>query len=284
MAHRAARLLTGFFVVALLLALAALVFALSQPKFAPPPLPNPNGYDELVQAGRMVSEDAGDFATMNDEDLRTLVRTNAETLRLTRMALSHACQVPLDYSPANSVLLPELAGFKRLAYALSAEGRVAEMENRPGDAAEAYLTTIRLGQAVGHGGLIIHSLVGVAIEAIGTRGLENLLPNLDAKQCREAAAVVETCAAHHEQAAEVLAREKAWARRVFGLKGQVVRLFAYRSLQQNEQRAGAKLTANKARLQTLLSALAAQAGGLNETSQPRRDEPTNSTDAPRAKP
>ena len=47
--------------------------------------------------------------------------------------------VPLDYSPTNEEHLPNLASLKRLAQAMAAEGRLAELENRPADAAEAYL-------------------------------------------------------------------------------------------------------------------------------------------------
>ena len=89
------------------------------------------------------------------------------------------------------------------------------MENRPADAAEAYLARIRLGHAISRGGVMIDSLVGMAIEALGMAPLEKLAPNLDAKQCREAASALETCESGREPAETILQQEKAWARRTF---------------------------------------------------------------------
>ncbi len=67
MATRAVKLLTGFFIAAVLLVVAALVFTLAQPAPAPPPLPKPNGYDDLVRAGGMVADKTSDFETMSEE-------------------------------------------------------------------------------------------------------------------------------------------------------------------------------------------------------------------------
>ena len=97
MASRAAKLLTGFFIVAVLLVVATLVLTRNQPPPAGPPLPNPNGYDDFVQAGRMVADNTSDYSTMSEADLRALVKTNSEALKLARTGLTRECQVPLDY-------------------------------------------------------------------------------------------------------------------------------------------------------------------------------------------
>jgi len=269
MAHPVAKFLTGFFVTAVLLLVAAVVFTLSQPAPSLPPLPKPNGYDDFVQAGRMLPENSSDFGTMSEEDLRTFVRKNSEALRLARTGLSRACQVPLDYSPTNETHFSNLATLKRLAQALTAEGRLAEVENRPADAVEAYLSTIRLGPALCRGGVIIDALVGIAVESIGTVRMEKLTPTLDAKQCREAAAVLESCESQREPTDAVLAKERAWARRTFGLKGQFARLVMFKSMKQTEQRAIAKLTAQQTRLRRLLIQLAARAYELEKGERPK---------------
>ncbi len=96
MASRAAKALTGFFIAAVVLVVVALVFALSQPPPSGPPLPNPNGYDDLVKAGRMLADNTSDYATVNEVDLRALVVKNAGALKIARTGLGRPCQAPLD--------------------------------------------------------------------------------------------------------------------------------------------------------------------------------------------
>ena len=163
MAHPIAKLLTGFFIVAVLLVVAAIVFTLSQPAPPPTPLPQPNGYDDFVKAGAMITDNASDYRSMNQVELRAFVTNNAEALKLVRTGLGRECRVPLDYSATNDTNIRNLSVLKRLAFCLTAEGRLAEMENRPADAAEAYLAVIRLGVAISQGGLIIDSLMDIAI-------------------------------------------------------------------------------------------------------------------------
>ena len=269
MVSRAVKLLTGFFIVAVLLVVAALIFALSQPPPAPPLLPKPNGYDDLVQASRMPSDNTPDYAAMNEADLRSLVETNAEALKLARRGLGRECQVPLDYSAANPTYFTNLAGLKRLAHSLVAEGRLLELENHPSVAADAYLTIIRLGVATSHGGLLIDSLVGVAIETIGTARLEKLTQTLDARQCRQAAAVLESCEAGRESMSTVLARGRTWSRRAYGFKGQITRLIAFKSLRQSEQRAVARAHSLQTRERVLLIQLASRAYELEKGERPK---------------
>jgi hypothetical protein len=271
MVPRAVKLLIGFFIVAVLLVVAALIFALSQPPPAPPPLPKPNGYDDLVRASQMLADKTSDYAAMDEAELRSLVVTNAEALKLAMTGLSHPCQVPLDYSAASpTYLFTNLGGLKRLAQGLAAEGRLMELEGRPNDAAGSYLTVIRLGVVTSKGGLLIDSLVGIAIEAIGTSYLEKLPRTLDARQCRQAAAVLESCEAGREPASAILAREREWSRRAFrGLRWQIVRLVMFKSTRQSEQRAVAKLNTLYTREQALLIQLASRAYELEKGERPK---------------
>ena len=115
------RLFAALFAVVLL---AAVIFILSQPAPAPPPLPKPNGYDDFLKAGKMLTGNTSDYGTMKEEQLRTMVATNAEALKLARTGFSRECRVPLDYS-TNFAHLDDLPAVKRLASAFAAEGRLA---------------------------------------------------------------------------------------------------------------------------------------------------------------
>jgi hypothetical protein len=269
MASRAAKLLTGFFIVAVLLVVATLVITRNQPPPVGPPLPKPNGYDDLVQAGRMVADNTSDFSTISEADLRALVTKNSEAVKLARTGLTRQCQVPLDMSAPNPTYFTNLAVLKRLAQAMTAEGRLAELDNRPVEAAESYLGVIRLGYAISQGGLLIDSLVGIAVEAIGTVNMEKLTPRLDAKQCREASTVLESCQGQREPMQAIVAREHAWGRRAYGLKGQLARLVNYRSMKMSEQKIVSKLVTQQTREQVLLIQLASRAYELEKGERPK---------------
>jgi hypothetical protein len=272
MARLLAKLLTGFFMVALLLVFATLVLTLTQPPPAPPALPKPNGYDDLVAASRMLDDSTLHSATMSEADLRVLVRKNADALKTARTGLRRVCQVPLDYPAPRAVYInTNTLWLGWFAQALAAEAHVLELDGRRADAAEAYLTAIRLGGAVGHGGLVVDTLTGTKIEETGTAGLEKLLPALDARECREAVAVLESCDAQREPMATVLARENAWMRRSLGvIKWPIARVMYFRSLRQFDRDVAAKVNARQIREHVLLIKLASRAYEL-ETGRPPKN-------------
>src|SRR5437867_3628759 len=61
-----------------------------------PPLPNPNGYDDFLNAAALLTGDVGNASTSDHDSLRALVSTNSETLRLLRLGLTRDCSVPTD--------------------------------------------------------------------------------------------------------------------------------------------------------------------------------------------
>ncbi len=136
---------------------------------------------------------------------------NSEALKLVRTGLTQCVRCRWTSSAPNPTYFTNLAVLKRLAHAITAEGRLAELENRPGEAAEAYLNVIRLGYAISRGGLIIDSLVGIAVRAIGTltwRGWpRNWMPNNAARPPPS----LNPARSWREPTHAVLARERAWA-------------------------------------------------------------------------
>jgi hypothetical protein len=258
MARPVAKFLAVFVILAVAVAIGGSVLILSRTP-PPPPLPNPNGYDDFIKAAGMITDDFSDSDKMGEQKLRTLMTNNSAALQLARVGLTRQCRLPMGYSPTNNPLLIGLSGMKRLAQALAAEGRLAELENRRDDAAESYLTIIRFGLEVGRGGLIINSLVGIAIETIGAARLEKLMPALDAKRCREVASALEAAEARRDSAAAILEQEREWARRVYGFKGVVARMVAFNSIRKTEQGWAARLAAQEIRERRLIIDLAARA-------------------------
>ena len=182
------------------------------PRVKPPPkaaaLPNPNGYDYLAQAARAVSSDSPNAPELSQPALSALVARNAEALKLARQGFEYESQAA-DNNSSN--LMDLLPGFKCLACAFAAEGRLAKMENRAGDASHSFLDAVRAGQESSRGGTVLVRQVGVAMEALGLRSLKPLADSADASQCREISLALEALDAKEPPLTETLAQEKVYA-------------------------------------------------------------------------
>jgi hypothetical protein len=229
------------------------------------PLPNPNGYDDFVKAGQMLVENNSDFNKMSEQELQKFVDGNSNAVQLARSGLQMQCRVALDYSPNSSTLLDQLSGMKRLAQAFAAEGRLAEIENRTGDAAKSYLDAVHFGNETVRGGVLINELVGVAIEAIATSHLTNLVDRLDAKSCRETAATLESLDSQRQTWNEFMQQENDWSRRTFpGLGYEIVRLRTHKSLLPAQAAASRKLKQQQTRTRQLIIDFASRAYELDK--------------------
>jgi hypothetical protein len=199
--------------LAVLLLVAVLILRLG-PVPAPAPLPNPNGYDDFVKAGAAATGNVGDYNILSNAALRELVSTNAEALRLLRIGLAHQCAVPPDMAITNiSGMISDLAGMKRLAQLLAAEGLLHQQDNQPVQAVHTYLDAIRFGNEISRGGVLINRLVGVACEAIGRAPLAKLVPSLTTEQARQVLAQLEKIDSTHVTWDEVCQGESRYARR-----------------------------------------------------------------------
>lgn len=238
--------------------------------FAPPaplpPLPANNGYADLVAAGQLVSPCSGDFDSATLEQLREITATNVAALALARAGLSNECRVPLQFTEAYITNhLSDLTALKRLAQAFAAEGRLAEMVNRPEAAARSGLDTIHLGIEAGRGGTLMDALVGMAIETLGTSQLQKLADQLDAKSCRETAAALETFDARRQTWAEVMLQENTWSRLTFpGIRHEIARLLHGKSLAKTFQQAQQKFEEDQLATRQLAIKLSARAFALEQ--------------------
>ena len=179
----------------------------------PPALPVPNAFDEYVAAAMAVQEPkdlyVGRGLISDMTVLRKVAADNRETLAQLRAAFRHEYMTPPRYG--FSAAFPELARFRSTARVLAAEGRLAEREGRYGDAARSYLDCIRMGSNVPRGGPLIHYLVGVAIQAIGTVPLQRSVDHLDAATAKRAARELARLDGAAPSAADALLRERDWS-------------------------------------------------------------------------
>jgi hypothetical protein len=152
---------------------------------AHPPLPNPNGYDDFVNAAGLVTGDVVNAYTLDHDELRALVATNTESLRLCRLGLTRRCALPLDSVLAiGPGMSDHVNALYRLANLLEAEGRQREIDGRLADALQSYVDSIRFGNEMSRRGFVARRLVGCACEADGCFQLSRLAPTLDPKEAR----------------------------------------------------------------------------------------------------
>jgi hypothetical protein len=249
-----------------------LIFQSLQPLPPIPALPNPNGYNDLIQAGEMISADTANFDKMNPAELQKLVATNAKALALARVGLNNECRVTTQFTKTYMDLdhhFVELSGFKNLAHVLMAEGRLAELKNHPGDAAKFYLEAVHLGNESARGGILIDQMVGTATEAIGTRSLEKIAGSLDAKSCRETAATLETLDAQRQTWPEVMQQEHAWSLRTFNtLRDKISRQLVTRATEKAYEKPAQNFAGQQTKTRQLIVQLAARAYELDKGHRP----------------
>ena len=152
---------------------------------AHPPLPIPNGYDDLVMAAGLVTGDVLNADGLDHNELRVLVATNSTSLRLCRLGLTRRCALPLDSVLAIGLGMAEHVEIMyRMANLLEAEGRLRQMDDHFADALQRYVDSIRFGNEISRGGFVFHRLIGCACEADGGIQLSRLVPKLDSKEAR----------------------------------------------------------------------------------------------------
>jgi hypothetical protein len=238
----------------------------------PPPLaslPNPNSYGDLARAGQMITGDVSDYDRANVEQLRGIALTNVTALALARSALSNQCGVPLQFTTAYlNNHIPELIAFRSLAQALVCEGKLAEIENRFGDAAKSYLDAVRLGNQAAHGGLLVDEMVGVAIWSLGEKQLQGIVTNLDAPDCHQTIVKLEAAAGDRQTWTATMQQEEAWSRRVFGWRADWLKLIYNSTRQKNLKRAMDALDGDERQENRLLVDLAAHAYELEKGKPP----------------
>jgi hypothetical protein len=263
-----------FFVLvpaALILTIAIpLIIQTLQPLPPIPALPNPNGYDDLVKAGEMISTNTWNYDKMNLAELKSLTAINEGALSLARAGLSSQCRATTQFTTKYmDNHFDELSGFKNLAQALMAEGKLAGMENHSADASKFYLEAFHLGNESARGGVLIDQFVGTASERIGTDALEKIAGRLDAQSCRETAATLETLDAQRQTWLEVMQQEQAWSRRTFpGLRDRFQAMMTAASLKKMYEKNWQKFAAQQVKTRQLIIQLAARSYELDKGHRP----------------
>jgi hypothetical protein len=191
---------------------AAGVYVLTRPMaLDEPPLPVPNGYDDLLEAAKLIRGPVPDLQKASPEELRAFVERNADVLERARIGLERDSRVPLVESPQYiNAAGNRSQAMRNLARLLIAEGRVIEAAGEPpSKAAASYADSVRLGAKISPGGLLTEVLTGYACEALGVRPLRRLVPELSKQDCQKLLQALEPIESSRESR-DALARRE-WA-------------------------------------------------------------------------
>lgn len=190
-------------------------------------LPNPNGLDDIVAAGQIFEKSAiliADSGVTPEEQLAREIAKQAETYDRLRLGLSRECQVEVwpqdgDLMAALDSSMNNMTPIRSASRALMHESDLARLQGRYGDAAETALDGIRLGQAVLGNGLLMDYLIGIAVEGIGNQSLYQVLPHLDADQCRAMIGALVEVERRREPLDDVMYRDRLWEEHAYGWYG-----------------------------------------------------------------
>lgn len=160
------------------------VYVLTRPiALDEPPLPVPNGYDDLLEAGKLVRGPVPDLQKASPEELQAFVERNPDVLERARIGLERECRVPLVESPQYvNAAMNRSRAMRNLTRLFIAEGSVFEAADEQASAAAAsYADAVRLGAKIAPGGLLTEILTGYACEAMARSGYGDSSPGSQRK-------------------------------------------------------------------------------------------------------
>ncbi|MGH7136908.1 MAG: hypothetical protein ACREHD_14305, partial [Pirellulales bacterium] len=169
-------------------------------------LPASNGYVELKRIGEeLAAMEPLDVDTASQAVLRKFVEENRQSFNDIQTALAHDSMVPLDYSSED---IDAFSAIHALGRAYLVKGRVAELDQRCGDACDDYLAMAKIAEKSARGGLLIDWLVSSAVLSGGLDGIQRVRTGLLSPQLRKACAILVRLEANREPIQDVVARDR----------------------------------------------------------------------------
>jgi hypothetical protein len=187
-----------------------------------PEVPQPNAYEELLRVAAEVRIPLREIAELSEDEIRRLAAANEASLERLRVALRGAMKVPLQTT--NGWVEQhgrDVDALKKLALVIGVRGRAHMLDGNTNQTAACFLDVLLLGQALPKGGLVSDGVNGLTIETVGMASLRALIPSLSAEFCRQAAQELEQMEAKRESPERILATERDWSARSFGLVNRI---------------------------------------------------------------
>jgi hypothetical protein len=226
-----------------------------------------NNYAHLIAAAQLIQ--VAPPREFDDPDvLEASVRTNSAAVLAAREALVKPIWSPPPAPAGDNSRLNDLQELKQLALAMRAEAKLLSLEGRYGDQARLALDLIRMGHAAARGGPLIDALVGLAIESLGVSVLPPV-EKVDAGTASHLAADLVRIDDGRTSADTVWSQELAWADKVHGVRGKLVRLVTATSLRRTRHAYAAKHAEAQQLVRMMMASYAARAFELRHGARPQ---------------
>jgi len=163
-----------------------LYFRPNQPKVLEgPELPPKNAYPLLVQIGAQVKLPPRNAEDKDPVSLTRLIQDNSKSIELTLQAM----RLPSVVNSAHSESLldksvDEHESLRALSRLLKLRAEWLQMTNQTAAAAHAYVDLVQFGDAISHGGPMLHHLNRIAIQRPAFAALKGLAPALSVGELR----------------------------------------------------------------------------------------------------
>ncbi len=194
-------------------------------------LPNPNGHDDLVAAGKIASATAFgggnnfDYETASQQALAAEVGKCGTAYDLIAQGIARECRAPIDYSSSPAELpMPDIIAARATARALAGKARLDELKGEFDDSARANVQAIQFGNNFRQGGLLVDALVGIACSGHGTEPLYKKRSKLSPAQLDDCIAQLTRLDASDEPYADVWLRDRVWVQRGYGWHGHLLQI------------------------------------------------------------
>jgi len=192
--------------------------------------PTDNGFDDIFAGGKLAETsnfDAINFdaKTASDKALKIAVTEMDVAFERLQTGLAKEIQMPIDYDSPDGFGMPYIAALRSLARCVFGRGKLAEREGRLDDALKYHLDNVRLGYGMRSKALMVHALVGMAINGIGQQGVYELLHKLDGEQSARAVSILTRLDAECDSEESFVSRDRVFSQHANGWHGHLLQLF-----------------------------------------------------------
>ncbi|HTH45895.1 MAG TPA: hypothetical protein VMB21_00145 [Candidatus Limnocylindria bacterium] len=175
-------------------------------------LPQANGYDDFVKAGRALSGRASDVDSKDAAQVAAFAAKNSTLPIQIRNGLAKECRVPVEFKAAwFTSHMGDMMALKQAGYALELLAKEREAAGAFDEAITLRLDAVRMGIESYRGGLLIDYLIGTAVEIWSLKNLTQMASRLDAVQCRRVLKIAAESDQTRETLDSITRRDREWS-------------------------------------------------------------------------
>lgn len=232
-----------------LLPLVAFYYMLQDAPIPVEPLPEPNGYDEVLRiAASLAAPPPRSVGGAAGDPEAWIERHRSEQFARLHAALRRPSGVPIQYALGYQNL-SAIQSLRQLSRDLYAEAARQQLATKTSDMQKTYFDIVELGLVAARGGFIVDRLVGTAIAGLGVEGLGRIRDELPLDERRALIVALQTNDAAWEPLVKLRDRERAAIDKTIGWMSRITFAFpadlrpetAFQRLEQSDHTRSAQI-------------------------------------------